>query len=235
MFKSNIKLLALVIVLILTLSTVVLADSSNNSRVILVSGTGNILVKPDSARLNFRVISNDKDQKVALNDNNLRMEKLIQSFKDYGIKEEDIATESVYLNPIYNYENNSSKIASYQAINSVSLELKDLSKIGNLMSYGIRNGADSLDYIDYKSSKADELYNKALQMAIKESKIKANAIAEALGVEIKQVLRAEESSTNYFRNNTVSLDSVKEESMEDVPMKIEDLSIIANVRVEFGY
>lgn len=222
--------------LVLLISTVSFAAENKGS--ISLSGVGNVIVKPDVADLNFSITTSGNDSKEALNANNVQMKALIDALKKNGFKDEEIKTNYVVLNPRYDYEYlDTPEIVGYDAVNSITVTLNNLDKIGNTLSFAVENGANSIGYIQYRSSKGTELYNQALINAIKEAKLKADALKGEVGAANISIIKVEELSSNYYRSNTLNLDRKVEAagSIEDVPINVEDLNISASVRVEFAY
>ena len=68
----------------------VMAVEDFGVRTINVVGEGIVIVKPDLCEIDFSIITTNVNKEKALKENGVQMDKLIKSFRDWGIKEEDI-------------------------------------------------------------------------------------------------------------------------------------------------
>jgi len=218
---------------ILTISSPVLAAENS---VIKVTGQGKVALKPDICNLEFRIISKDKDQVKALEDNNIRSERLVKSFIEANIKEEDIETSSISIRPVINYEKNQ-ELEGYLVTNSINITIRDIKEIGRYIDLGIRNGGNFGGNLIYSSSKASDAYNEALRLAILDGQKKTNKIAATIGTRVKELIRVEEISRDYYNRNLVSYDLVEEKtSATNIPdIKVGDIIIEASVSLESIY
>lgn len=207
--------------------------------IIKVSGQGRITLKPDMASVEFRVISKDKNQNKALEENSIRSKQLIEVFRAENIKDEDIETIDLNLRPVMNYENNREELDYYMVTNTIELTIRNIDKLGKFIELASNNGVDSIGYIRYDSSRSNEAYNQALKMAVEDAKSKTNLLGQALGVNIKAVSKLEESSSNHYRPNTVRYDALEESALgagKAAPeIKLGDLNIEASVIMESIY
>lgn len=231
--KRNKKIISLLLILIFvtSLSSTVLAAEGDKK--IVVNGKGVVRIKPDMAEISFTAISRDKNQRIALQNNNKKIDKIINGFKKFGVKDNDIYTEAVYISPEYSYNKDVPKLEGYTASNVVIIVVRDLSKLGSMINEGVNLGADSLDSINYKLSKPEEAYNNALALAIKNAKVKADKIAASTGVKIKSIGKITEKSEYSDFNESVSDTNEKAPENMVTPIKVKDLSIEAILEIEY--
>lgn len=240
MFRKKELILVTIMTFILLFSNVLPAYASSSSSIIKVEGEGSVIIKPDTCFINFSSISEDKEQAKAAELNAKKMEKLMKDLKKSGIKDEDLKTVSLYISPIYSYENGKQEFKTYRAINVIRVKLRDLSKIGKIIDQGIKSGADEVGSLDYTSSKLDEAYNEAFALAAKDAEMKAKSIGQAFGLEIKGPVRIEETSRNYNKISAGSMDLAEEKETSmggpvHTPINIDDLEISASLSVDYGY
>ncbi|TIW39280.1 MAG: DUF541 domain-containing protein, partial [Mesorhizobium sp.] len=80
------------------------ADSQAAPRIV-VSGEGHATAAPDLALLTLSVMREAKTARAALDANNDAMAAVIAAMKSAGIKDRDLQTAGIQINPRYNYTN----------------------------------------------------------------------------------------------------------------------------------
>ena len=163
---------------------------------ISVSGTGTVTLKPDVADLHLGVLANRTTVKAAQADAAAAMTKVIAALKALGIDDKDIQTSSVSLQPTYDYQSNINppRITGFQMSNSVSVTVRDLSKLGDAIDNSLAAGATSLDGVDFRVDDQTAAEAQARQAAMAEAKAKAQTLASAAGVTIGGVASISETS-----------------------------------------
>jgi uncharacterized protein len=175
------------------------ADSTAtpNEHTISVSGTGTVTLQPDTADLNLGVQVNRTTVKAAQHDSAAAMTKVIAALKALGIDPKDIQTSNLSLQPTYDYQtgNNPPRITGYQMSNSVSVTLRDLSKLGDAIDNSLAAGATSLDSVNFRVNDETAAESQARQAAMADAKAKADTLASAAGISIGGVASINETST----------------------------------------
>ena len=111
-------------------------------------GTAEIKVKPDIATFAITIRADEKTVILAQQKMTDTANKALALFKEKGIHNDDIRTNSYNTNPKYTYENQPCKkkvcpgpkvtLSGYEATQSIALKLHDLTKAGELLT-GIAN------------------------------------------------------------------------------------------------
>lgn len=204
---------------------------------IFVSGEGKLKLKPDTATIKFTVETASEDRLKALEENSKKMDKVIKELKKKNVKDDQIETSQVSINPIYKYEMEEpyeQVLEGYQVVNSISVKTKELDKIGDLIDISVKAGSNRIDGIAYSSSKANEYYNQALELAVKSAKEKAEIIAKASGTRIKSINSINENYGNYYPVYEVSEMRIDEAIEPPVtPIIPKNLEVISTVVVEY--
>lgn len=232
--KLTRRLLSVFLVLVLLLAFSMVASAEEAEKTITVHGWQNIKLKPDMANVNFSVQTREKTQVKALEENNKKMNTIIKAFKDFGIKEEDILTEGVRIDPIYNYEKGQ-VLEGYRAYNSITVKLKNLDKLGKVLDLGMRSGVDEGGYIEYSSTKERETYLKALELAIKDGEEKAKIIGKTLGAKNVSIKSVREKETYYASRNYTRAMAEETKDASGILVDIKDLVIEASVEIDFKF
>ena len=122
------------------------------------------------------------------------MTKVVAAIRALGIDEKDIATSNVSLNPVYDYPNNQSpKLRGYQLQNTVTVTVRDLDKMSDVLDNGVQAGATSVDGVSFDVADRAGAEAKAREAAVKDAKAKADTLASGLGVRIEGVASVSES------------------------------------------
>lgn len=198
-----------------------------------VSGEGKIKVTPDKAVINFGVNNVGKDAAEVKKLNDVTVDKVIKFIKGFGISAADYQTTNVSLNRTYDYEK---KKYNYNASQSISIMLKDLSKYDGLMMGLVDNGINNISNVEFQSSKIEEHKSAARKEAMREAKHKAEDYVSVLGQKVgKALLISDNSTVNYpvpmFKGDMRAM--VANESMEQQTLAVGEIEVIANVTVSF--
>ena len=151
---------------------------------ISVTGEAQVSVPPDLAHIDGGVTSEAKTAREASDANNAAMGKVLLALKGAGIDEKDYQTSRLSLQP----QNSSSKpggpstIVSYRASNRVTIRLRDIAKLANVIDTLVGAGANEIGGINFTVSQASKLLDEARGQAIADARRKAEIYARAAGV-----------------------------------------------------
>jgi len=162
---------------------------------ISVSGTGHIVLSPDTADLRLGVSSTAKTVKAARSLAATSMTAVIASLKKLGIADKDIQTTTLSLQPIYDYSTNTNppRLNGYQLSNAVAVTIRDLEVVGDAIDGALAAGATSLDGVSFRVADQAAAEAQARQAAMTEAKAKAKTLADAAGVSIAGVASISET------------------------------------------
>ncbi|MEA2075297.1 MAG: SIMPL domain-containing protein [Euryarchaeota archaeon] len=162
---------------------------------ISVSGTGIIETEPNQAKVCLGVETQSENVTEALEENSLKMQSVIEAIKALGIPKNSIETTYFSVYPVRDYETRGEEIVGYRVSNEVTVELRDLDKIGGVIEEAMNAGANKVRRIEFglTEDKENELKNEAIKEACGDARTKADAIASGLGLKIVRVATARES------------------------------------------
>lgn len=153
--------------------------------VISVTGEARISVPPDLAQIEGGVTSEARTAREASDANNAAMGKVLLALKGAGIDEKDYQTSRLSLQP----QSSSNKISSgpptivgYRASNRVTIRLRDVTKVANVIDTLVGAGANDIGGISFMVSNASKLLDEAREQAIADARRKAEIYAKAAGV-----------------------------------------------------
>jgi uncharacterized protein YggE len=107
-------------------------NTNNNSNVLFVTGNSNTKVKPDKVILSFGVETNNKTANVALVANSKIMNKVIDSLRTDGVKENETSTSYFSISPSYNYSRPSDTVGKITGFTVSNLIQIQSTNIGNV-------------------------------------------------------------------------------------------------------
>lgn len=228
-------IIILVLVMLMSFTSIGFAEEVKGR--IIVSSEASVKLKPDTANLTFTIITNNKNQVKALEENNKISNNVVKELEKIKISKDDILSSSIYVEPVYDYEKDPSVIVNYRAVNNITVSTKKLDDLSKIVNTSIKAGANSLSNINYSNSNTNTSYYKALELAIKDANKKADMIGKTLNLKNLKPVLIEESSRNYVpvKESNLDLNMIKEESSSTTPIYIEDLEIYASVKIEFAY
>lgn len=193
------------------------AHENPQRRIISTNGHGEVKVKPDMAIINLSVRATHKSGKAAKQDVDDRVNNFLDALKALGIKKEDIVASNLRVYPRYEHQSRHRIFKGYEATRNMSVSLHKMEMLTDVMDKALEQRLEGIDQIRYDSSKADKHRDTAHRLAIENSKVKANALAEAYGAELGPVL------TINYHNNTPIYGGEKIEMMADAaPMMLRE-------------
>ena len=166
---------------------------------ITVTGTAEVAAAPDRALVSLGAVVENKQAQEAQKQIAQIMQRVIKDIKAQGIPEDKIRTVGLSLNPVYSHpapragqEPEAPRIVAYRAANTVRVQVDDLERVGGVIDAGIAAGANQLNSLAFDLRDDLKYRKQALQLAAQEARIKAEAIASALNLQLGEVLEIRE-------------------------------------------
>jgi uncharacterized protein len=154
-------------------------------------GTAEVRATPDRAIIRFGVQFDAPEAQAAQGRVSEAMQQVIQALRRLDISENCIATERLDLSPVYEQKGRP-RLVGYHASNVVRVELNDLARLGPAIDAAVGAGANNVEGIQFTVANEAPLRSQALRQASEEARAKAQAIAEALGVHLGDLIEASE-------------------------------------------
>jgi uncharacterized protein len=151
---------------------------------ISVTGEAAVSVAPDLAQIDGGVTSEAKTAREASDANNAAMGKVLLALKGAGIAEKDYQTSRLSLQPenAPNRAGGPIAVVGYRASNRVTVRLRDVTKLANLIDAMVSAGANDIGGINFTVSNASKLLDDAREQAVADARRKAEIYAKAAGV-----------------------------------------------------
>lgn len=167
-------------------------DSKRASRII-VMGDATVQAQPDTAIITISVVTQSKNALDAQQQNATRTEAVVRALKSAAGPGAEVKTSGYSLQPQRLYrENQPPTITGYEARNSVTVTLNDLTKVGSVIDASAQAGANDISGIAFTLKQDRAARDQALVQATQEALGKARVIATALGARISRVVEVQE-------------------------------------------
>lgn len=170
---------------------------------ISVTGEATVSVPPDQAQIDGGVATDAKTAREASDTNNAAMGKVLLALKAAGVDEKDYQTSRLSLQPQYapNRSGPQSPIVGYRATNRVTIRVRDVTKVANMIDVLVGAGANDIGGINFTVLQASKLLDEAREQAMSDARRKAQIYAKAAGVSLGEPLSITEegSGTPMFR------------------------------------
>jgi len=171
------------------------ALAQNPPPAISVSGEANVSVAPDLAQVEGGVSSEAKTAREASEANNAAMGKVLLALKGAGIDEKDYQTSRLSLQPQYAPaapNRNVPQIVGYRASNHVTIKVRDVTKVANVVDALVGAGANEIGGINFIVTQASKALDEARTKAVADARRKAEIYAKAAGVTLGEPLNITE-------------------------------------------
>lgn len=161
---------------------------------ISVNGTAKMSVKPDIARMNVGVVSTGKTVAETQKQNTDKMNAVTAAIKGFGVKDDDIQTSNYSIYPQYDWTDGRQILRGYQVSQNVAIKIRDLDKIGDILSKVGDLGSNQIGGISFEVDDTVALQKQARDKAIADAKDKAQVLAKSLGMQLGKVVSFSEDS-----------------------------------------
>ncbi len=158
-----------------------------------VLGQGRVTYVPDIANVTLGVqIDKSKTAEEALNQLNDKIGKIIKAVKEAGVQADDITTQNYSLYTQYDYRDNVSILAGYNANQQLVIKVRNIANdnlpIAKVIAEASKAGANQVNGVTFDVTKLDELKQEARLKALQDAKAKSGGLAAAVGVRLGEVV-----------------------------------------------
>lgn len=200
---------------------------------ITVFGTGQVETVPDMATITFGVRTQAEKAVDALAANSAAVADVIKTLSDSEMATKDVQTSGLSLSPMWDNGTVSDlgrpEIAGYMVSNQVTVRVRDLSTLGDVLAAVVENGANEFYGLAFGVQAPGPLQDEARAKAVSEAKRKAEVYAEAAGVKLGRLLEMTENG-----GRTDAPIAFREMAMSDaVPIAEGEVALSASVTMVF--
>jgi uncharacterized protein YggE len=194
--SRNTKGAAIIMILAMALSACSTAGAGSPQRTISVTGTGTARLTPDIVLITLGVQTQDPQVAKAVQDNNSRASRVTDALKAAGVAAADIQTSdfSVSSQQKFDTQGNPTGEVTYIVNNTLTLTLRDVSKLGDLLQSALESGANTVQNVSYSVADPSAALDKARLQAVQDAHDQAEQLAVAAGVQLGSVFSLNEYS-----------------------------------------
>lgn len=173
-------------------SGVLFAQQNPNPSRISVSGTGEVIVKPDMGVIMIGINAKAMDFSGAIKSLDAKSSDLKKQISGLGIPEKDIKTTNFWVdvNRVYNPHTGVATDSGYVATQQLEIEFKnDPQTISKILTAFSKSKTDYTLGINFRLSDSlkEKVKNEVLKDAVGDAKAKATILAGAAGITLKKI------------------------------------------------
>ena len=198
---------------------------------VFASGDATVSKKPDVGFLSVGVESLKPTASAAQSDLASKAAKLIAKAKSIGIADKDINTSGYSVNP--NYTSNST-IDGYRASEQISLKWHNVDTVGAALDAMVQQGGATSVNVGFGLANPKVAQAEARALAIGDAKSKAQAMADAAGVKLGQVMRVTDLSYGGPVNYGGNFDLAGKAPGVPTQIPVGQLDVSVTVEVDFA-
>jgi len=146
---------------------------------VFVGADGKFETAPDTAVIQFNISAQADSSRTAYEQASKEAETVRQVLSSNGIDPKTAEIGFYSINPMYDWKNPKRKIIGYQVTTSVSLKLRDFSKIGPITQQLADADVSESQSLSYTLEDIDEAKGKAVADAYRRARASAQALATA--------------------------------------------------------
>jgi uncharacterized protein YggE len=211
-------------------------------RTITSSGQAVMFVVPDEVTVSFGVETYDPSLDKSKGENDRLSTSLVKAIKGLGVEDKYIQADTINIAVrARNSEKPSEGIDGYQARRSYLVRLRDVKLFEKLIDVALKNGANRIYGLEYRTSQLRKYRDESRKMAIKAAREKAVALSSELECKIGKPRTISEQSSSFYcsgDNNSLLANNVVPEPAPDggdagQTMPVGQIAIRADVNVVF--
>ena len=198
---------------------------------VAVTGDSIIQAQPDTAILTVSVVTQGRLALDAQRENATKSDAVVRTLKSAAGADAEIKTSGYSLQPIRVYkESQPPVITGYEARNTVTVTMSDLTKVGAVIDAAGQAGANDVAGISFTLRKDRQARDQALAEATREALSKAQVIARALGGRVVRIVEVQEEGVQrpvpiYARAQMMTTGAVA------TPIEVGTLDITSRVQL----
>ncbi len=211
---------------------VVFAQSQDTTRTITVNGVAEVEVIPDICTISLGVFVEDPDPVRAMSGLSDKMSSILRSLALLGIKKEKMKTANLQLEPIYEFQDEKQVLKGFRASEDLVVS-SPVNDAGKVLAAAVKAGVNRIGGILFDYSGKDSLQLTAIELAMKDARVKAERALAGSGYNIKGIktinIQWSIPSVPLYRAETFA------KSLNEVPIEQGTMKISVSVFVVFNF
>ena len=208
-----------------------------------VGGEGTAYRAPDLAVTQLTVMRNAATAADALAEANEAIAAVTKAMGELGIEKRDLQTAGFQISPQYQYDNQPNgqqsppKVVGYEVRNSLSVKVRDLAKLGDVLDRAVQLGVNEGGSINFEIDDASAISNEARRLAVADARKRAETLAEASGLKLGRVILIQDGAMRNEPLPPVPMMELKmaapASASSRVPVETGENAVRADVRVVY--
>jgi uncharacterized protein len=209
------------------------ASAQTAPRTLNIAGNAEVHAVPDAALVSTGVVTESETAAAALKANSAALTKVLEAIRSFGVEAKDLQTsglslEARYYRPEKPSATDRPRIIGYTAANQITVRVRDLAKLGDLLDKVAAAGANRIDGIEFIVSNQEGLLDEARQKAVADAKSKADLYARAAGFALGKVMSLSEETVPSPRPMGRAMAA---SAAAPVPVEAGEMTLSVRVRV----
>ncbi len=199
-----------------------------------VSGTGEVAIAPDMARISLGVVAQAPTAAEAVRAMSADIEKVLSSLSDAGVAQDNIQTSGlrVDVQQTYDEATQATRITGYIATTDVSVSVMNLATLGQTLDAVVQEGANHMNGLTFDLQDRKPALDDARRAAVSDAADKATLYAQAAGLALGQIQTLTEGITGG--GVPQPLMRMAMDSAEKIPVAAGLVTISADVTITYG-
>ena len=197
-----------------------------------VTGDGSATATPDMATISLGITAENPEAGVAMDTASQAAEAILARLDTLGIEPRDRQTSDLSLQPLWagGYDSaEDRRITGYEARNTLTVRVRDLEKLGDVLQAVLEDGANQLSGLSFGLQNPDPVLEAARRDAVADAMARAQVLAEAAGVSLGRVLSISEGG-----GGSAPPAPMMEMRAASVPVAAGEAELSSSVTMEFA-
>ncbi|MFS0574634.1 SIMPL domain-containing protein [Sporosarcina sp. 179-K 3D1 HS] len=203
------------------------------NRTLTVTGEGSVTVSPDVAEIRLEVSTENLEVRTAQQENAEIMDRVLDALMRAGIPREQIQTTAYTIFPRYDFVEGEQIFRGYEVNHAIAVTIPDIGRVGEIIDLAVRNGVNRVSNIQFRVGNEELHYQQALGLALQDARSKAQAIGDAMGVQVnpipKEVIEEQVPQATPFQSMALM------EREAATPIEPGQMKITARLNAQFIY
>ncbi len=195
-------------------------------------GVGRVRRPPDEAALSVSVERSAPTAAEAQAGASEQMRKVMAVLSGRGIDPADLSTETISLEPTYDYRESAARLTGYRASQSFALRLRRLDELGPTIDAAVAAGASGISGVALGIADARSAEDEARGLAVADARHRAEILASAAGVTLGPLVELAEGG--LIRGPLPMMAKGMEAMSADTPIAEGSTEVVVEIQASFA-
>ena len=211
-------------------------QASEEMHVIHLNGTAELTLVPDTASITLGVTVRGDDLPELQAAADSTVTSILARLRALSIEDKNIAAANIRIAPRYRYDKAQQQSVSngYEVSRDINVTVHDLTLLSKVMSEASSAGINKISPPQLSSSKREETYLKALDLAVNQATKRAKVLSDAANVSLGPVIRMRTQQQSYRPERAPMMMRVMESDAPEAAYQPGELVISASVDIDFA-